>query len=760
MLAISWNIRGLNSKIKRSSLRKKIQTHNPAFVFIQETKSENFTEKSIISIWNEPGIQHIFSPSIGNSGGLLSLWNENFFQIESQQISRHWIAICGTITLSNFRCCLINVYNPCSHELRNETWLELIDFRSLVQLPCLLMGDFNEIREISERGSQIASQRSIDDFNNFINESHLTEIQASNGIFTWFHGHSKSKLDRVLLNTEWMLQFPSLNLTLMKRGLSDHCPLLLNSKDSESGPKPFRFQNVWLTHPDCLKLIRNTWVAASDLGIADKLRAVKKELKNWNTSVFGHIDLTIAALEEKIHSLDLMANSRDLEDTEIDERKRAQQDLWLWLKRRETHWAQNSRAKWIKEGDRNTKYFHTMATMRKRKNNITFLRNNETNHVDCACLKKEAIAYFKSIFNEDDNSRPFFTDLNFRKLSNQQADMLTAPVTQAEIDVAVDSCDPQKAPGPDGFNFRFVKSAWEVIKEDVYRMVEDFWTTSKLPKGTNVALIALIAKIDNPEGFKDFRPISMVGCIYKIIAKVLARRLQSVMDTLIGPFQSSFIKGRQILDGALVAGEIIDSCQRRNIKTTILKLDFHKAFDSISWQFMDWTLSQMGFPTQWRKWIGACVMSASASILINGSPTTPFKLHRGLRQGDPLSPFLFDLAVETLSLIIQKASNLKLWEGIEVCKGGMKVTHLQYADDTILFCPPRLEYLLNIKMVLILFQMASGLQVNFHKSSLLGVHTDEIWLQNTADALLCKKGSLPFTYLGLPIGGNVSVKKT
>ncbi|XP_057251529.1 uncharacterized protein LOC130591734 [Beta vulgaris subsp. vulgaris] len=224
-------------------------------------------------------------------------------------------------------------------------------------------------------------------------------------------------------------------------------------------------------------------------------------------------------------------------------------ELWGWMKRKELLWAQKSRAKWVKEGDKNTKYFHALASIRKRKNYITSLFTN-------GCVIS----------------------------------------------------DPAESPGPDGFNFLSIKKAWDVIKEDIYGILEEFWTSSRLPKGSNVAFIALIAKIDNPEGLKDYRPISMVGCIYKIISKVLAKRLQRVIDTLIGPFQSSFIAGRQILDGALIAGELIEQC----------------------------------------------------------------------------------------------------------------------------------------------------LKVNFHKSSLLGINVDDVWLKNAANLLLCKVGSLPFTYLGLPIGGNIS----
>lgn len=147
---------------------------------------------------------------------------------------------------------------------------------------------------------------------------------------------------------------------------------------------------------------------------------------------------------------------------------------------------------------------------------------------------------------------------------------------------------------------------------------------------------------------------------------------------------------------------------------------------------------------------------SSASILVNGSPTVPFKLQRGLRQGDPLSPFLFVLIAETLDIIIKKASNLGLWSGVEICKDGMKLTHLQYADDTLIFCEANVEALKNIKKALILFHLASGLQVNFHKSSLIGVNTPSSWQHDATRSLQCKEGSIPFTYLGLPIGANPS----
>lgn len=144
----------------------------------------------------------------------------------------------------------------------------------------------------------------------------------------------------------------------------------------------------------------------------------------------------------------------------------------------------------------------------------------------------------------------------------------------------------------------------------------------------------------------------------------------------------------------------------------------------------------MGFPLQWRLWIRSCVLSGSASILVNGSSFPTFKLQDGLKQGDPLSPFLFDFIIKPLNLIIQKALELSLWKGVEVSRGGLKISDLQYADDTIFFCAPKIEYLANIKRALVVFQLASGLQINFHKISLIDINVPDSWLHNAANTLL------------------------
>lgn len=152
-------------------------------------------------------------------------------------------------------------------------------------------------------------------------------------------------------------------------------------------------------------------------------------------------------------------------------------------------------------------------------------------------------------------------------------------------------------------------------------------------------------------GLGDYRPISLIGCYYKIITKVMAHRVKKVVGKLIGDVQNAFIEGRYILDGVLIANETMDFLKKTKKKSLIFKVDFEKAYDSLNWDFLSEIMRCMGFGSKWCKWVEACLQSASVSILVNGSPTKEFTMGRGVRQGDPLAPFLFILAAEGLNAL-------------------------------------------------------------------------------------------------------------
>lgn len=295
-------------------------------VTIQETKMGDIHPKLIRTLWNTPDVEWTFSPVEGNSGGILLMWSKKFFMVSSSMCAKHWIAISGQITPLKWEVSLIAIYNSCTALDRERVWNDLYEFWEKSKLPCLIIGDFNEILSPSDRGSQLSSQSDIDAFKSFIQSMQLLEIPSKDK-YTWFRGNSKSKLDRCFINLEWLTHFPSLKLSLINRGLSDHCPLLLTSLSQNWGPKPFKFQNSWLTSPSCMKLIKDTWQNSPPGKMGTKLKAVKKSLLHWNITVFGNIETKIKHFENEIKKMDEISNNRNLNDVELERKKSAQTEL-------------------------------------------------------------------------------------------------------------------------------------------------------------------------------------------------------------------------------------------------------------------------------------------------------------------------------------------------------------------------------------------------------------------------------------------------
>jgi hypothetical protein len=184
--------------------------------------------------------------------------------------------------------------------------------------------------------------------------------------------------------------------------------------------------------------------------------------------------------------------------------------------------------------------------------------------------------------------------------------------------------------------------------------IAEFHRNGKLTKDINSTFVALILKVDSPQRLNDFRPISLVGSLYKILAKVLANRLRVVIGSVISKSHTTFVKDQQILYGILIANEVVDEARKSKKELMLFKVDFEKAYDSVDWGYLDAVMGRMTFPPLWRKWMRECVCTTTASVLVNGSPTEEFSFQMGLRQGDPLSPLLFLLAAEGLNALQEK----------------------------------------------------------------------------------------------------------
>jgi hypothetical protein len=333
-------------------------------------------------------------------------------------------------------------------------------------------------------------------------------------------------------------------------------------------------------------------------------------------------------------------------------------------------------------------------------------------------------------------------------------DELTAPFSLEEIHKAVVDSDGNKCPGPDGFNNAFFKNSWDLLKGEIRILFDQFHGIGSLPSSMLSYFVTLIPKVNSPFSLGDFRPISLLGSLYKLIAKVLASRLAKVMNTLIAPTQSAFIKGRNLVDGVLVTNELVDLARRQRRQCLIFKVDFEKAYDSVDWGYLEYMLWRFGFCEVWIGWIRACVFGGNLSVLVNGSPTREIQIQRGLKQGDPLAPFLFLLVAEGFGGAMKRAGDLGMFKGFNIGGDGPLISHLQYADDTLCIGEASVENLWSLKAILRGFERASGLKVNFWKSSLMGVNVDNEFMEMASNFLNCIRGGIPFKYLGLPVGAS------
>jgi hypothetical protein len=355
--------------------------------------------------------------------------------------------------------------------------------------------------------------------------------------------------------------------------------------------------------------------------------------------------------------------------------------------------------------------------------------------------------------------RPTLDGVDFKQLSNDEARGLEVNFGVREVVEVIELSDGNKSPGPNGFNFSFFKKFWGLLEKEIMCLFAEFHDSAKLPSCFFSYFITLIPKVLNPHQLCEFRPISLLGSLYKLLSKVLARRLGKVMNSIISKNQSAFIKGRHLADGVVVANEVIDLAKRSKKECLVFKVDFEKAYDSVSWTFLDYMLRSVGFGDKWRAWMKTCVCNGKLSVLVNGSPTEEVNISRGLKQGDPLAPFLFLLVAEGLTALSKSAISLGFFKGFQVGPE-VSVSLLQYADDTLFIGEACVENLWSMKVILKWFELVSGLKVNFSKSCLMGVNVSSSFLEGSASFLHCKLGSLPFTYLGLPVGANPRLAST
>lgn len=340
------------------------------------------------------------------------------------------------------------------------------------------------------------------------------------------------------------------------------------------------------------------------------------------------------------------------------------------------------------------------------------------------------------------------------QVTRDQNQKLGLPVTSEEVKRAVFDMHPDKSPGYDGLNPGFFQAYWQIVGMDVTRLCQVFFDTGELPVGINRTLVCLIPKVYQPQFMSDLRPISLCNVLFRIISKVMANRLKECLPSLISDKQSAFVEGRLLMDNALVAFEVNHYIKRKTQGmngVAGLKIDISKAYDRLEWGFLESMLKKFDFAEEWINRVMTCVKTVSYSFIQDGTVFGEIIPQRGIRQGDPISPYLYILCAEGLSSILRR-HEVNLIHGCVIARGAPAISHLLFADDCYFFFKATENEARTMKNILLRYERLSGQAVNFRKSTVtFSSNTRDTIRAQVCATLQVQEVATPGNYLGMPM---------
>jgi hypothetical protein len=425
------------------------------------------------------------------------------------------------------------------------------------------------------------------------------------------------RLDRVLVCGEWEQKYPLATVDALSREISDHTPLLLCTGEETKGSNQpqFKFELGWLLRDGFFDLVTEVW-QKENRGFSplqrwqNKIRRLRQFLRGWAQNMKGAYSKEKQELMRKPDELDRKAESMLLSQQELDLKQSVKERLAQLLREEEIHWFQRAKTTKMLKGDRNTKYFHLIANGKRRKTRIFRLEQEEGIIEGDANLKKYITNYYKGLFGRpEENNFSLLESMteDIPQVSEEENAVLSGEFLEKEVRDAIFQMKHNKAPGPDGFPTEFYQVFWSLIKHDLMAMFKEFYSEDLQLFSLNFGIITLIPKQQEVKKVQQYRPICMLNISFKIFTKVMANRLALVANKTIGPSQTAFQKGRNILDGVVVLHETLHELRKKKMSGVILKIDFEKAYDKVNWHFLQQVLRMKGFSQKWCRWIDQVV---------------------------------------------------------------------------------------------------------------------------------------------------------
>ncbi|KAK2407515.1 hypothetical protein QL285_043126 [Trifolium repens] len=359
----------------------------------------------------------------------------------------NYIGVCLEWGATSQRYFIVNVYSKCDLSGKRRLWESLVMSRNeLGRGAWCVLGDFNAVLHRNERkgvnfvaGS--SSLAELTEFGEFVAEMELVDLLVLGRRFTWFHpnGVSMSRIDRVLVSEDWLMAWGNPSLWVLPRSVSDHCPLLVRYNSVDWGPRPFRFNNYWLLHKEFNKVVEQFWRGSNLTGwmafiLKEKLKGLKAHLRIWNIETYGMIDSKIAKLVQDINELDIRSEQAALSVGEVELRKNLFSQMWHCKLSKVSVLAQRSRMWWLREGDTNSRYFHTCINSRGKKNFIKALRVGDDWCESPTSIRSAVVTFFQQHFASDQWCRPRLDGIEFPSLNEEDNRWLVRPFGLEELE--------------------------------------------------------------------------------------------------------------------------------------------------------------------------------------------------------------------------------------------------------------------------------------------------------------------------------------
>ncbi|KAH9685373.1 reverse transcriptase domain-containing protein [Citrus sinensis] len=638
----------------------------------------------------------------GMGGGLALFWSSDVNVTIKSYSSHHIDAIVQNQNGKIWRC--TGIYGHAEASQKHHTWALLNRLAELYSYTWCCLGDFNEILYSHEKlGGNDRSSNMMLEFKESIRACNLMDMGFKGHKYTWSNrrygvNFIEERLDRVLCSKDWGSTFQNLPAISLVNWVSDHCPIMFEVKDcckklnykKNSFPRD-HYEDMWSSYEACSNIVRTEWESFDGNSWESPVQRFQRKPPQ---AIDGE---EIRKLEDQISNM--------LVDEEV-------------------YWKQRSRADWLKEGDKNTKFFHSKASARRRKNKIWGVEDDQGNWVDDPeGIEGEFCGFFQQLFTSSKPSQPQISEALkglLPKVSQEMNTHLEEPFTPEEITRALSEMCPTKAPGPDGLPAAFFQKHWQIVGEGLTKTCLHILNEQGTLDSLNYTFIALIPKVEKPRKVMEFIPISLCNVVYRIVAKAIANRLKPILNHIISPNQSAFIPNRLITDNVIIGYECLHKIRHskghRN-GLVALKLDISKAYDRVEWNFLEQTMSNLGFSTKWISLIMSCITTTCFSVLINGNPVGLIKPEKGLRQGCPLSPYLFILCAEAFSNLLHQAERERKIRGLKFAQD-ITITHLLFADDSLVFSKASIADCKYLKGIFYCYAKASGQIFNFEKSSM------------------------------------------